>query len=198
MGVTLPHLCFDLETLSTEDNACIVQIGAVRFDPFAEDRGLISTPEGEFRVNVLLRPQWPGAKGCELETLGTLDADTVLWWMAQSEDARRRVFDDPNRIELCRALKRFWGWVQSQGEPEHVWCALDFDMRILAQACKRLGTVFPFNRKAGRDYRTIRWVGEMLGVEQPEFVGVRHDALDDSHHQAIHTSNVLRKLKGML
>ena len=194
--MNLPHIMFDLETLSVADDACIVQIGAVRFDPFAEERGLISTPEGEFRQQIELVSPPPGThRGYKRETIGVIDASTVLWWMRQSDDARRRVFEDENRKPLSIVLYQFRAWVYDQGQPEHVWSDANFDWTLLRQAYTRLGIVFPFAYRQCRDYRTLRMLGKMLGVEEPEFVGVQHDALDDAHHQAIHASNILRALK---
>lgn len=184
--MNLPYLMLDLETLGPSPGGCIVQIGAVRFDPYFGDKGLISTPAGEFRQNVI-------------NDTGHIDYDTVLWWMKQSEEARQRVFFQGGACALNPALHAFREWVDAQGEPEQVWCNLDFDLPILKAGYKRCGHSvdrYPFNRKQGRDWRTLRDLGDRLGIKEPLFVGVEHDALDDAHHQAIWATNILRKIDG--
>ena len=198
--MNLSHLMYDLETLSTAPDACIVQIGAVRFDPWGKwsgsaigelcdpayhtrpGLGLISTPKGEFRRNITLTTA----------SSGTIDAGTVLWWMQQSADAQRRVFEDEDRHNLDQALLHFTFWIYDQGEPEHVW-ADSQDHIWLANAYKRCGMQYPFAYNQGRDFRTLRKLAPE--IEEPIFVGVQHDALDDAHHQAIWASNILRALK---
>lgn len=178
--MNLPYLMFDLETLGPAPEGCIVQIGAVRFDPFVGDTGLISAPGFDFRQNVV-------------DDTGVIDFDTVRWWMEQSDAARRRVFFEERACDLCSALVAFNEWIFKQGEPEQVWCNLDFDLPILKAGYPRAklrSFMYPFKRKQGRDYRTLRAMG--MGIEEPIRVGVQHDALDDAHHQAIHASNILR------
>jgi DNA polymerase III epsilon subunit-like protein len=59
----------DLETLGTGNNACILSIGAVKFDPFGE--GL----QDDSRFEVFIDPQ-----SCTDAGL-VIDASTVMWWM---------------------------------------------------------------------------------------------------------------------
>lgn len=199
----LPHVMLDLETLGDAPDGCIAQIGAVRFDPFAGDSGLISTPEGEFRATIRLET---GLLHHSMNDAGKLDVDTVLWWMRQGNDARRRVFGaDQKTYLISAALYSLAKWLYdgyhdgtlSKEPAEHIWASADYDFPILRSAYRRAGLRIPFTRKVVRDYRTLRWLGKALGIEEPIRVGVQHDALDDAHHQAIHAINILRAIKGL-
>ena len=194
---------FDIETLGSANEAPIVQIGAVLFNPFAEmvdgsgrgagqGGGIISAPGTEFNRHVDF--ELDGAK-----------QSTLLWWFAQGQQAQQRVFGrDLPRAAARDVLVNFAGWATTWGKPVDFWWSdMDFDLRMLRAAWAReLGDPCwpcPFGSEDGphrgvRDCRTMRAVGKLLGVEEVPFVGVEHDALDDAHHQAVETSNILRAL----
>lgn len=184
------HVMFDLETLGTGDGAAIVQIGAVGFAPRWEHypEGMMGSPDGgTFRAAIDFGDS----------EIGVLDAPTVHWWMGQSRDARRRMFGAQEREYLADALLRFTRWAEDWNVPiVGAWSHTAFDWQLLRQAYERCGLQMPFSRKHNRDYGTLKRVGEILGVEEPPFVGVKHDALDDACHQAAHANNILRKLHG--
>lgn len=192
----------DIETLGTGDNAAIVQIGAVLFDPLGVPEivnanyvgGVISAPGTGYRANVNVRQQ---------VSEGLCDWDTIAWWMTKTTDeARRRVFAG-DRVNLYDALQGLTKFLGSWGQPAaYVWSDVDFDIRLLRQAYNRMGLDCPFSANSSpfrglRDYRTIRAVGTVLGMAPPMFVGTPHDALDDAYHQATHTAAILRRLAGL-
>jgi exodeoxyribonuclease VIII len=191
---------YDIETIGTRDNAPIVQIGAVMFSPNAklEDfggnpaaemfNGVISAPGSEFRRNVIM----------DDSDLARADWSTIEWWLRQEPEAQRRVFRDV-AFPLMEVLLEFEQWTMSWGDlPAFYWSDMDFDARLLRQAYRRLGIAgacpLDKDRRAVRDYRTLKWIGKDLGLEAPPFVGVQHDALDDAYHQALVAVAVLRKL----
>ena len=65
-------IMLDLETMGTGTQAAIVAIGAVEFDL---EKGILGE---EFYRTVDL--------SSSISCGGIIDADTVLWWMQQSED----------------------------------------------------------------------------------------------------------------
>lgn len=199
------HVCFDIETLGGKDGAPIVQIGAVLFSPWgspsdfgggiagAPEVGVISAPGTEFRRNVKLTDN----------DMQSATWATVQWWMTQtSDEARRRVFAEPERSPIRDALIAFKEWKMSWGVvPTYWWSDMDFDLRLMRQAYEKnyMATACPFGSDEGphrgvRDFRTLRWIGKALGVEQAPRVGVEHDALDDAYHQAYYVIKVLRAL----
>ena len=188
----LPDIMLDLETLGVEPNAMIVQIGACRFDPFRGETGFISSPEGSFSFNV------------EVNTDdGVIEPATMLWWMRQSDDARRRVFS-PSVIHgrIAQGLISLVDWVARQGRFERVWAnSPSFDLRLLKDGWRThhprlfgIPSTWPFRHNQERDFRTLRKLGDSLGIPEPVRVGVTHDALDDAFHQAAHTIAILRHL----
>lgn len=187
--MNLPHIMVDLETLGTADHAPIIQIGAVRFDwrasPDAPE-GWVSSPYGEFRVNVDWRKPY----------FGTIDPDTMLWWLKQDERTRQQVFDQDGAKGLRSAVSSFFDWVKAGGDVEGVWAdSPSFDLRLIRQAAERCGVRYPFTHRQERDVRTLK---KELALESdiPEFVGKQHDALDDAHFQALLVCNVMRRLHG--
>lgn len=200
------HCLFDIETIGSRDGAPIVQLGAVLFSPFGSPvdfdqraveveggQGVISAPGSEFRMNVQVSS----------DALHFADWATIKWWLLNTTDeARRRVFAEPERERLRDVLLKFatwsWGW---GAQPTYWWSDMDFDLRLVRQAYRMEGEAdaCPFGSDGGphrgvRDYRTLRWLGKSLGVEQAPRVGVEHDALDDAHHQAGYVIAVLRRL----
>lgn len=182
---TLSHVMFDLETLGVHDGAAVVQIGAVLFDPWAGEAGMISTPEGGFfrRVNITQEP----------DRLGTLDGDTLVWWARQERAARDQVFDCAGEDDIYQVLGHFQLWVQ-EAAPEHVWSATQFDWTLLRQAYRRCDTQFPFSRHTARCWPTLRAFGRAGGIEEPLFGGTPHVAIHDAQHQAIWATNIIRGL----
>ena len=191
-----PMLMFDLETLGTGDNAAILQIGAVLFDPWEGPGGVYTIQGMEFNAHI--DPADP--------EIGELDAPCVVWWMQQSDDARRRVFDrrsdgpEIDLVSLRNALKAFRRWICEHAEISEVrdlqavWSHTSFDFKLIEQASRRLGLGAMFDRRADRDLRTLSAMGRSLGIEKPLFVGVQHDAVDDAFHQATYATTIIREM----
>lgn len=70
------HLMIDLETMGNKPSAPIVSIGAVIFDPSTGEFG------PDFYRVVSLKSSVDGG--------AVPDADTIMWWMQQSEEARHQ------------------------------------------------------------------------------------------------------------
>ena len=194
------HCMVDIETLGSADDAPIVQLGAVLFNPWGtgspygspKAAGCISEPGSEF--------SWCISPG---DRTTAIDWQTLLWWMAQGQQAQQRVFGrDNQRRPLSDTLRHFESWSRSWDRPVDFWWSdMDFDLRLMRAAWKRAGLFGspPYGAPDGphrgvRDCRTVRAIGRDLGIEPPPFVGIEHDALDDAIHQAIEVSNILRKI----
>lgn len=198
------HCMVDIETLGSGDDAPIVQIGAVLFHPLAKigntaraavevPHGIVSMPGTEFNKHI--KPS--------KERMGSTDFDTLQWWMAQGRDAQMRVFDRSlARVELDDALCDLESWSRSWGRPVNFWWSdMDFDLRLLRAAWeKELSPVpCPYGSVDGphrgvRDVRTIKALGRDMGMAEPPFVGIEHDALDDAWHQTHLVCSILRKM----
>jgi hypothetical protein len=200
----MDDIMVDIETLGTGSNAMIVQIAAVRFDPFGGDCGLIQAPEFAFDFHV----QPTGNAVLD----GVMDFDTVRWWLSQEERARQRVFAPVAGCggHVGTGVMALSHWLREQGPFERVWASgPQFDLALLKAAFDRTLNEVPVLRTLGadpgprpwpipfraeRDFRTLKHVGKLLGVEKPLFVGVEHDALDDCYHQAGYAIQILRRV----
>ena len=163
-------IMLDLETMGTGPNAAIVAIGAVAFD-------LQSGTIGDrfYRVVDL---------GTSVDMGGEIDADTVLWWMKQSDDARAMFARDG--AALSEALADFSLWLSAHGVPDNVrvWGnGAAFDNVILSSAYRSSTRMQPWRHWNDRCYRTVKSLYPDVKLER---VGTHHNAVDDAESQARH------------
>jgi inhibitor of KinA sporulation pathway (predicted exonuclease) len=100
-------------------------------------------------------------------------------------------------VSLPAALRSLDDWVMRGGQLHGVWaCPPNFDLRLLRQSYLRCKMSYRFPFWKERDMRTIR---EVFGTtsDKPEFVGDKHDALDDARHQAQWLINTIRRVNGI-
>lgn len=170
------HAMTDLETFSTAPNAVILQLAAVQFDPFSDRIGPV--------FNVPIDPQ-----SCQDAGLH-MDLNNVLWWMNQSDEARKRVaFVTRKREDLKTALKDFAHWLPKDTK---IWGnGAAFDLPILESAYRACKMSTPFKHWNERCYRTMKSLAPHVKMER---VGVHHDALDDAVSQAKHLQTIIKAL----
>lgn len=161
----------DLETMSTESNAAICSIGAVKF---SIQEGVLDT----FYCTV-------DAADCKMNGLH-ISAETVRWWSKQPKSVLEEL--RKNTIPLRDALTKFSIWYGHEQYP--TWgCGSDFDNVILENAYKAVGMVRPWHAWKNRCYRTIR---EVIKLPEAERQGTYHNALDDALHQTHHLLKIFR------
>lgn len=166
MNLDGTHVMVDLETLGTGSNAVIISIGAVEFT-------VAGGAGRDFYMNV--DPQSCVDAGLKI------DPDTVMWWMKQSDEARR-VFSQDVSNPLSRALLYFSDWFP-QGAC--LWGnGATFDNVILSNAYKAVGLKQPWSYRADRCYRTLKNLYPQ--VLPDDLGGVAHNALADARYQAAH------------
>ena len=176
----MQDIMLDLETMSTEPNAAIIAIGAVEMDFLARVLGR------EFYMVVSLKSS--------VESGGLIDADTVLWWMRQS-DAARSAFTSGEAQPLAHALASFTEFVQDaqpSGVPRKplIWGnGAAFDNVILRSAYTRLDMPCPWEYRDDRCYRTLKALRPDTHA-LPSLV--KHHALEDAKAQALHLIEMLR------
>ena len=168
----------DLETLGTRPGCSVMSIGAVAFGPGAV------AEEGFYEV--------VGRASCLAHGL-TEDADTLAWWARQDADARVLLEQaaSTDALPLPEALAAFDAYLTRVcGPGVRVWAnGAAFDNPILAVAYAAAGIDLPWRYQNDRCYRTLRAL--VPAVPQPEFAGVRHNALADARHQAVHAAAIL-------
>lgn len=160
----------DIETMGTGQDAAIVTIGAVKFDRHGIG--------DEFYVAVDLEDA--SKRG------GTMSASTVIWWMQQSEIARKHIYSG-DRENILNALLKLSMFMDGCGD---VWaCGSGFDNAIIRSAYDRAGIECPFPFWKDRCYRTIRSMHPDIECVR---IGTHHNALDDARTQAEHLISIIQ------
>lgn len=163
------NIMLDLETMSIEPNAAIVAIGAVVFN----QRCIVK----EFYQKISLESSMQ---------LGLhIRAETVLWWLAQGEQARKEIYEPSNKQPLKEALmllSSWWGVSNGLGLDVPVWGnGAAFDNVVLRSAYTACGWGAPWAFRSDRCFRTARAMFPELNLE---FEGAKHNALEDARYQA--------------
>lgn len=168
MGIGFPQLMLDLETLSSEPDAPIIQIGAVPFDIRTGDIG------APFKVNV--RPDFSATPP---------SLDTLCWWLQQDEAARLSVAGAANGSLPSVACAAFQTFVEVHCvEKFELWAMPpEFDCVILANTFRSVGRRPPWRYNMTRDLRTLE---ALVGGSREQRVKaeIPHDAGLDAEAQA--------------
>lgn len=171
-----PHIMVDLETMGATPGSAIASLGAVAFDPVAGTLG-----EEFYRVISLASCQRVGL---------TLDANTVGWWLQQSDAARAELVAFETE-PLPSVLGWFASWWRRQ-QGQFIWGhGANFDEPLLSAAFRAAHVEVPWRYSDARCTRTIfALTGEKPNREQ----GTHHNALHDARAQAEAVIRAYRKL----
>lgn len=183
----LGHLMVDIETLGTQSGSVICSIAAVEFDIVSGATGLC------FNEKITLA----SALGVGLK----IDADTLEWWMCQSNEARNKLFgikNIPLAHSVFEAFTKFNSFLKELGvEDLKVWGnSARFDLGILEAAYNVIRMQIPWVHWNERDLRTLVSFSPEI-KKNMLFEGVKHDALADCFHQIKYCSATYRKIKGI-
>lgn len=173
-------IMIDIETLGLDENAPILSIGAVTFNPWDPEKRIKS----EFHAHLVV----------DEHRLWAVEWGTLAWWLKQSEEARLRVANalrDPAK-EIWQTFREFCvGSFATE-----IWSnGPMFDEKLVQCAMRREEISWPFKHSATRDFKTVRAIATHLGIVLPGMDGVAHDALEDARHQAICVMEVFGRLK---
>lgn len=170
------NMMLDLETLGTSSNAAIVSIGAVYFDPTTNTLG------NEFYADIDLKSA--------VAFGGQIDADTVIWWLGQSEDARKALYLPHQTTTAVNILTTLESFAEFCVPKVHIWGnGVDFDNVVLGNAYKRAEMEMPFSYGKNRCFRTMKAMLPSVNVNRE---GTHHHALDDAKHQARYLMAAMR------
>lgn len=162
----MKHVMVDIETLSTKPDAAIIAIGAVAFD----------LPGNEILDTFYIKVDLASA----MASGGIIDASTIMWWMAQSDEARAEF--RCNAILLPYALEQFSCWFSKFGSDCCAWGnGADFDITVLGQSYRRCGENPPWSYRNVRCFRTMRSVFAPMEILM---CCTAHKAVDDAEWQA--------------
>jgi hypothetical protein len=162
---TRPEIMVDIETLGTKPGSAIARIAIAAFD----HAGTI-VDSLDMRLDLTAQ-----------EDAGmTVDVDTVLWWLDQSDEARKGAFVEGVKYEPTTALALLSEFVNDI-EPIAIWAhSPSFDITMLECLYDAFGLKAPWSYKVIRDTRTL--FGE-AGFTMPKGDGVAHVAKDDVARQ---------------
>lgn len=171
----MANIMIDIETYSSEINAQIVQVGAIKFDL---GKGNLSDP---FIYNVAI---------CDDNIKRHKSFATMEWWREQSQEAREGLRIPPP-IPLRLVLTALANYVSSD---DAVWAnSPSFDLAILRNAYVQLGMKVPWHYRGERDCRTLwkvvpkqgeEWIKGEIDLRTGGKL-VEHNGLDDAKEQAL-------------
>jgi len=176
-------LMIDLETLSTEPNACILSIGSCFFDL---ETGVI----GDNFYTVI---DYQG-----FNNPGHISLSTVYWWLQQPATAANEIIPgNAPSLPATTALLALNSFIYNASGPLKLWSnGASFDLVILRNAFKRYCIKDTWNYPQERDVRTIVDLCRRLTGIDPkseiEFDGTPHKAVDDAIHQAKYVSHAYK------
>lgn len=162
----------DLETLGTAVGSSIISVGAVKFG--------YNKIFDKFYTVVDMR-------SCEKYGL-KISARTLLWWLSQSEDARKELIGES--FDLKKVLGDFSYWVADH-DCEMWGNGVGFDNALLSFAYEAVGINRPWKYTGDRCYRTIKNMFPSIKIEN---IGTKHNALDDAESQAVHLMKIEESL----
>jgi hypothetical protein len=161
----------DIETLSSQSDACVISIGLVGFD----------------EAHILYRESF----AIEHHSWdGHIDPRTVKWWMDQSEEAQRFSFKNEHPVNLDLARFRLNEFAARFCKDECWANGPQFDLVVLRNWWRRSATdeTFPVHYRTYRDCRTIWTAAREKGADidsawqHPGLVP--HDPKSDAEAQA--------------
>ena len=189
----------DIETLSTQKNASIIEIGAVEFN---KETGEI----GE-KFDVMINPYDWGKNDRHI------DGETIKWWFSQSNEARERYVNCPNDIELVSLndalvrLRYFIFGCDSIGKDKNVivWGnGASFDIAILEDAYNHFKYSIPWKYWCVNDVRTIVNLNPSIKMgygfndcikEYQDEIMVKHSPVSDCIYQIGYVTKTINSIK---
>lgn len=164
-------LMIDIETLDTKNSAVVAQIGWCVFD----HKAIITYSS---RVMAIQE---------QLDMGRTISESTLMWWMGQPEEARKRVFLFHSKFSLS-GVKEDLQDVIREREVDRVWAhGPHFDLAIMKDF---MGDGL-FHYRSPRDTRTLADLSPQSVKPEPT---VKHDAGEDALAQAKWVQNIWRDI----
>ncbi len=172
-------LSLDLETMSTQPNAAITAIAMVEFH---HDEDIVDPATGE------LGPRFDRSfyravhLATSVATGGVIDAPAVLFWLQQDLAVIQKMTFSALPIEVALRETADFMIETAGGEELVLYSRGTMDCTWLRTAMERVGITPPWAYWMERDSRTIRKL--YPSIKEPEFIGLKHYALDDAIHEA--------------
>lgn len=166
-------LMIDTETMGLPPTGALVSIGAVFFDLETRTLG----PEFLRTINLATAVRDGGA----------FTPSTVMWWLGQSDEARKAIRF--GGIDIRNALADLTAFIGEHSRIEDVrpyGNSSGFDLTIVGGAYERAGMKTPWYFGRERCFRTIRNMYPAVIYDPEEKGEGAHNALADAKFQALH------------
>ena len=156
------HIMVDIETLSTAPNALVLSVGMILFD----EKTIFTKAYIKNRIGT---------------ATGDVSKDTAMWWLKQSDDARKAITEpqkgvvEMSEYNLVQELRD----ILCSCSVKTIWSQGSFDQIIIESLMLRNGgdkTQLPKYYK-WRDLRTVR---KLLAIDNEVSPNVQHNALEDA------------------
>ncbi len=171
---TFGHLMVDIETMGNISYSSIISIAAVEFDIDSGETGKV------FEINVDLQ-------SC-IDAGLILNADTIMWWMKQSDEARNSF---KNSVSLAKALQSFGDFCNKKYQ---IWGnSARFDLGILQNAYNKIQLDIPWDFRKERCVRTLVSFKPEIKNNFP-YKGVAHNAVADCLNQIEYCCAIWKEL----
>ena len=177
---SMPDVMIDCESMGLNPDAPVLSVGAVAFDRHKMIKGALFYANVDLRTSVALG--------------SVIDADTVMWWMKQSDDARSVL--TRSLMPAASALQKLSEFLTAECVETaglKVWTCGDRDCIWLSEHYRKANIELPWKYWKQRDYRTVRGLHPSI---EPDSPGVKHNALDDAMAQVDHLFKIRRTLRG--
>jgi hypothetical protein len=176
----------DFETLGTGHNSVICSAGLVRFN--------IETGEILAADHYFADPNSAVAAG------RVIDPDTVVWWMQQSDDARKALIGGMSGgchwEEFLLKIRSFIASSWWEESPLRLWSnGATFDITLLENAMEQAHLPATWKYTSARDMRTLVDIAKPF-EHSVVLEGTKHDALADALFQAKVVSQLWQHVKG--
>lgn len=172
----------DLETMGLPPDGAIVSIGACFFDLQTCEIG----PTFSKAINL----------ATSVRDGGTINPGTCMWWLSQSETARRNILFDTYDIRVV--LQAFSEFISEHSRHQDVRIfgnGADFDLTLLNAAYLRSGMKTPWSPFKTRCFRTIRNMYPAVEYNTDDKKDSAHTAVDDAIFQARHLFSIKNRNK---
>jgi hypothetical protein len=171
------HGMIDTETLAVGNDAVVLTIGAVKFNPFEEN----SIAE---KLHLKLNTSEQIEKGRRV------DEDTLAWWGKQDKEVRDAAFSEDDRVTVSEALDIISKWTSDINK---IWCqGPSFDFPLMYDLYSMYEKPVPWKFWLERDSRTVTGLIPENIKEKIDFSA--HNAVDDCIAQAKCVQYVYKKL----
>ena len=177
-------LMIDTEFLDPAPTGALVAVGAIFFDLATETTG------ATFSQTIHL--------ATSMRDGGTVSPSTLLFWLMQPEDSRRRVFF-AGSADIRDVLRDFAIWIGTNCRHEDVrpWGnSASTDLSMLETAYKRAHIPLPWRWNNERDFRTVRKMNPQVEYNPDEKGDGAHDPLVDCRFQIEHLFKIKRARRG--